>query len=97
MAKKPRDQNSGGKSTNQSTTAGKTSHVIPAKDGKWVVRNSGAERASKTFVRQRDAIEWARGVARQKASEVVIHHRDGTIRSKDSYAKDPNPPRDRKK
>ena len=45
---------------------------------------------------QREVIEIARQIAQNQSSEVVIHRRDGTIRDKDSYGKDPHPPKDTK-
>jgi len=45
---------------------------------------------------QAEAIESARQIAINQHSEVVIHRPDGTIRDKDSYGKDPYPPKDKK-
>jgi hypothetical protein len=71
-------------------------HVVPAKDG-WAVKVDGAERATKHFRNKEDAIAWARETAKQTVSEVVVHKRDGTIGSKNSYGSDPKPPKDRKR
>ena len=71
----------------------KTSHhVVPAPDGGWNVRKSGAARASKRFTTQEKAISWAREASRSASGELVIHRRDGTIRNKDSHDRDPIPP-----
>jgi predicted site-specific integrase-resolvase len=72
-------------------------HVVPTANGKWTVKKSGAERASKRFDKQSDAVEWARIKSKTERSELVIHKRDGTIREKDSYGRDPSPPRDKKR
>lgn len=73
----------------------KDRHVVP-RDGEWVVVKPGADRASSVHDTQRKAIEQARRTAEQTRGEVVIHGRDGRIRDKDSFGKDPCPPRDTK-
>ena len=40
-------------------------------------------------------IEQAKQVAQNQGGEVVVHGRDGRIKSKDSYGNDPNPPKDK--
>jgi hypothetical protein len=65
-------------------------HVVPgSNEGNWSVRNSGAERVSKTFRSQKEAVSYARERARERATVLFIHGRDGLIRSADSYAKGP--------
>ena len=73
----------------------KDRHVVPH-GSDWAVRRPGAERVASTHDTQREAIDRARDIARQTGGEVVIHRRDGRIRDKDSYGKDPFPPRDTK-
>lgn len=74
-------------------TMAKTSHhVIPAIQGGWSVKKGGAERASKHFEKQTQAIDWARNASKNAKSELVIHRRDGTIRQKDSHGADLLPP-----
>lgn len=74
---------------------GKNQHVTP-KDGSWQVIGAGNDRATKMFDTQKSAIEYARDIAINQKSEVVIHGRDGKIRDKDSYGNDSMPPRDTK-
>jgi len=76
--------------------AGKNQHVVPTPNGNWGVRGEGNSKITKETSTQSQAIEIAREIARNQGSEVVIHGRDGTIRDKDSYGKDPCPPRDKK-
>ncbi len=76
--------------------AKKSHHVVPSPGGGWSVKAGGATRASKHFSTQKEATAWGRAVSRKQGSEFVVHGRDGTIRSKDSYGGDPNPPRDKK-
>lgn len=72
-------------------------HVVPSPSGGWAVKNTGAVRASRTFETQEEAIKYARTVAKQSATELYVHGRDGSIRNKDSYSNDPFPPRNKKR
>jgi hypothetical protein len=64
----------------------KDQHVAPSADGKWAVRSTGAERASKKFDSQDQAIKHARAIARDSRTGVYLHSADGRVLSKDSYA-----------
>ncbi len=68
-------------------------HVVPH-NGIWQVKGEHSTRATKNFDRQSDAIDFARQIAKNNNSELVIHGRDGRIRDKDSYGNDPCPPVD---
>jgi len=70
-------------------------HVVPY-GGNWAVRGAGNSRVTSTHDTQSKAIGAARAIAQNRSSEVVIHRPDGTIRDKDSYGKDPIPPRDKR-
>lgn len=67
-------------------------HVVPH-DGNWQVKKENAERATKNFGKQKEAIDYAREIAQNQGSELVIHRKNGTIRDKDSHGKDPYPPK----
>jgi Uncharacterized protein conserved in bacteria (DUF2188) len=67
-------------------------HVVPNRDGGWAVRRSGAYRASRVFPTQRDAVQYAREIARKEGAELYIHRGDGTIKDRDSYGADPMAP-----
>lgn len=71
---------------------GKNQHVVPAGDS-WGVRGEGNERLTSLHDTQAEAIEAAREIARNQQSELVIHRPDGRIRDKDTYGRDPFPPR----
>lgn len=71
---------------------GKNQHVVPH-DGGWAVRGAGNTRATSIHDTQAAAIDAARGIARNQASELLIHGRNGQIRDRDSYGGDPFPPR----
>lgn len=70
----------------------KGQHVVP-RDGKWSVRKAGSDRVTQTFETQREAISAARQIARNQGAELYIHGRDGRIRERDSFGKDPLPPK----
>ena len=70
----------------------KGQHVVPSK-GKWSVRSAGAKRASGTFETQKEAIHSAREKAQKQGAELYVHGRDGRIRERSSYGRDPFPPK----
>jgi uncharacterized protein YdaT len=70
----------------------KAQHVIPTGD-KWAVRASGAAKASGVFGTQKEAIERAKKLAQSQQTELYVHGRDGRIRERNSYGRDPNPPK----
>ena len=74
---------------------GKNQHVITHKN-KWAVRGEGNKKVTSAHRTQTEAILAARRIAINQYSEVVIHRPDGTIRDKDSYGKDPCPPKDKR-
>ncbi len=76
--------------------AKKTLHVVKSPEGGWAVKRGGASRATKIYNTQRVAIDRGRKIAKSENAEFYIHSRDGRIREKDSYGKDPNPPRDKR-
>lgn len=66
-------------------------HVVP-RDGGWDVTIEGAGGGSH-YSTQREAIEAGRKLAQGNRSEHIVHGRDGRIRQRDSYGRDPFPPR----
>jgi hypothetical protein len=58
-------------------------HVVPHEEA-WAVKREGNERASSTHDTQKDAIDAARGFAKD-GDDIVIHRPDGTIREKVTY------------
>lgn len=69
----------------------KNQHVVTHKDG-WAVKSEGAHRATKVVPTQGEAIEIAKGIAQNNNSELFIHGRDGLIRERNTYGRDPYPP-----
>ena len=72
--------------------AKKNQHVVPSDSG-WAVRGEGNSRASSVHSTQKGAIDAAREQARKQGSEMIIHGRDGKIRERNTYGKDPHPPK----
>ena len=72
----------------------KSHHVVPSPQGGWSVRKEGAERATKHFQTKQPAVDYARDIARNQQSELVIHDRNGRVSQVDSYGHDPYPPKE---
>ncbi|MFK5707516.1 DUF2188 domain-containing protein [Lysinibacillus boronitolerans] len=72
---------------------GKNQHVTPHSGGGFQVKGAGNSRATKVFNTQREAISFARDIAKNQQSELFIHNRTGQIRERNSYGNDPYPPR----
>jgi hypothetical protein len=72
--------------------AGKGQHVVP-NGGKWSVRKAGSSRVSGTYETQKEATSVARERAINQGTEVYVHGRDGRIRERNSFGKDPYPPK----
>lgn len=70
----------------------KNQHVVPHKDG-WAVKGEGSKRASPVHKTQAPAIDSARSITKNQSSELLIHGKNGQIRSRDSHGKDPYPPK----
>lgn len=68
-------------------------HVVP-NNNQWQVKRENSIKATKNFNTQKKAISYARNIAINQQSELVIHGRNGQIRDKDSYGNDPCPPKD---
>jgi hypothetical protein len=72
--------------------AKRNQHVVPLGNG-WAVKSEGAVRATVITAKQSDAITYARDIARNNSSELIVHGRDGKIRERNSYGNDPHPPK----
>jgi predicted RNase H-like HicB family nuclease len=55
-------------------------HVLPG-DGQWVVKKSGAARATRVYPKKELAVQYGRELAQKHAAELVIHNRDGRVTS----------------
>jgi len=72
---------------------GKNQHVTHRQDGNWQVKGEGNNKATIITKTQKEAINYARNIAINQKSEVVIHRMNGKIRDKNSYGNDPLPPK----
>jgi Uncharacterized protein conserved in bacteria (DUF2188) len=66
----------------------KSVHVVSNPSGGWSVRKSGANRATRVFSTQTDAIGFARKTAKAQHSELYVHGSNGQIRERNSYGND---------
>ncbi len=71
---------------------GKNQHVVPHPDG-WAVKGEGNSKSTKVTTTQQEAISYAREIAKNQESELLIHGKNGAIRERDSYGHDPYPPK----
>lgn len=63
-------------------------HVMPGDKG-WRVETEGNARARSTHQTQAKAREAARDIARRNKVELLVHGRNGQIRERNTYGKDP--------
>ena len=61
----------------------------------WAVKGEGNTKVTKITKTQKEAINIARGIAKNQKSELIIQNTERKIRSKDSYGNDPYPPKDK--
>lgn len=71
---------------------GKNQHVVPNGDT-WGIKGEGNTKLTYKYDTQYEAIDKAREIAINQKSEMLIHGRNGRIRERNSYGKDPFPPR----
>lgn len=59
----------------------------------WQVKGAGNSKATSIHQTQQQAIDAAKGIAKNQKSELFIHNREGQIRDRNSYGNDPYPPK----
>lgn len=62
-------------------------------DGKWESKREGGERPSKVTQTQADAWAYSKFKAKQSGGKAFLRGRDGEIRERNTYGKDPYPPK----
>lgn len=62
-------------------------------DGKWETKREGADRASKVTDTQAEAWQHSKQRAADTKGEALLKGRDGKIRERNTYGKDPYPPK----
>lgn len=70
----------------------KNQHVVPHDRG-WALKGAGNERVTSVHETQALAIKAARQSAINQGSEMLIHGQNGQIRERNTYGKDPYPPK----
>lgn len=71
---------------------GKNFYTVRSGDG-WGSRKEGADRLSKKFDTQKEAINYSREQAKKNKSEHRIQGKNGKFRDADSYGNDSCPPK----
>ena len=62
-------------------------------DGKWESKREGSERAAKVTETQAEAWDHSKSKAKESGGEAFLKGRDGKIRERNTYGKDPFPPK----
>lgn len=62
-------------------------------DGKWESKREGAARATKVTETQAEAWTHSKQRAAETKGEALLKGRDGKIRERNTYGKDPYPPK----
>ncbi len=71
---------------------GRGIHVTP-RGKKWAVVCSGSSKAHRVVPTQGKAVEIALDRVKRSGGELYIHGRNGRIRERNTYSKDPYPPK----
>ena len=70
-------------------------HSVP-KNNDWAVKKEGQQKPISVHRTQSASEDRTRILAKQAKVEAVYHDRRGVIKDKDSFGRDPNPPKDRR-
>ncbi len=62
-------------------------------DGQWESKREGATRASSVSSTQAEAWEKSKDFARERGGEAYLKGENGRIRERNTYGKDPYPPK----
>lgn len=71
---------------------GRNQHVVPQGE-QWAVKPEGLAQPSSVHRTQQAAIDAGTAAAIAARSELLVHGENGQIRMRNSYGKDPFPPR----
>lgn len=63
-------------------------HIVP-ENNQWASKVEKENQPKKIAKTQKDAIKLGRELAKSSRSELIIHGRDGRIKEKNTYGKDP--------
>ncbi|MBK5197229.1 MAG: DUF2188 domain-containing protein [Methyloceanibacter sp.] len=67
---------------------GKNQHVVSHGE-RWAVKAEGASQPLAVYKTQSEAWEKAKSIARKERTEALLHGRDGLIRARNTYGRDP--------
>ena len=70
----------------------KNYHTTPHENG-WAVQREGTARSTSVHPTQEKAWDETRERAKEAGGEAFLHNRHGQIRERNTYGKDPFPPR----
>lgn len=62
-------------------------------DGKWESKREGGERASNVTETQAGTWAYSKSKAKESGGEAFLRNRDGKISERNTYGKDPYPPK----
>jgi hypothetical protein len=68
---------------------GRNQHVVSHGEG-WAVTEEGASQPFAVFKTQSEAWERAKSIARKERSEALLHGKNGSIRTRNTYGYDPH-------
>lgn len=71
-------------------------HVVPHQNG-WAVRKEGASRASSVRDTKAKAMTEGKALAKRDQVELIAHAENGRVQNPNSYGRDPNPPKDKRR
>jgi hypothetical protein len=60
-------------------------HVVAGMGGGWAVRPGGAGRATRSFSEEKDAVAFARDLAKRDDATLFVHRADGSVRSREQF------------
>ncbi|WP_273430436.1 DUF2188 domain-containing protein [Chitinibacter tainanensis] len=66
--------------------------VVPH-NGAWAVRGEGSKKVTKQFSHQATAIAEGKQIAKNQGVELIVQGKNGQIRERNTYGKDPFPPK----
>lgn len=72
--------------------AKRNQHVVPHQNG-WAVKSAGTSKATAVYETKQPAVDKARAIAQNQKTELLVHGKNGQIQSKNSYGRDPFPPK----
>lgn len=65
----------------------------PRLDGKWGSKKEGADRDSRVFDTQKESWDYTRERAKDSRGEAFLKNKKGRIRERNTYGRDPFPPK----